>query len=163
MQSKSLALLFILVIALPILALLSNHEIFFAVMSLMITVISVRYIFRQFSKESFKGTEADEEMEEELEELIEIDVKRFGKGISIASNLLVTVFIFYCAFFLETIILKAVASFAISLQVYFITKKTGKSILPFDADRHKPQIILSSVLNIAVVIFTVINKLYKLQ
>lgn len=163
MQSKSLAFLFIILLAIPIAALSSNHEIFFIVMSFIVTVISVRYIFRLLTGESLKGNGADEEMEEELEDLIEIDVKRFGKGVSVAGNLLAILFIFYCAFFLETIILKAVASFAIILQVYFILKKAGKNTLPFDPDKHKPQIVLASVLNIAVIIFTVLNKLYKLQ
>ena len=163
MQSKSLAFLFIIIIAIPIIALSSNHEIFFVVMSLIITVISVRYIFRLLSGESLKGNEADEEIVEELEDLIEIDVKKFGKGISVASNLLAILFMIYCAFFLETIILKAVASFAIILQVYLILKKAGRNALPFDPGKHKPQVVLSSVLNITVVIFTVLNKLYKLH
>jgi hypothetical protein len=163
MQSKSLVFLFILIIAIPIIALSSNHELFFVMMSLIVTVLSVRYIFRLLTFESLKGNESDEEMEEELEDLIGIDVKKFSKGISVAGNLLAIVFMIYCAFFLETIILKAVASFAIILQIYLILKKAGKNALPFDPDKHKPQIVLSSVLNIAVVIFTVLNKLYKLQ
>lgn len=163
MQSKSLAFLFIIIITIPIIALSTNHEIFFVVMSLIITVICVRYIFRLISGESLKGNEADEELEEELEDLIGIDIKKFGKGISVASNLLVILFMIYCAFFLKTIIIKSVASFAIILQVFLILKKTGKNALPFNPDKHKPQIILSSIFNIAVVIFTVFNKLYKLQ
>jgi hypothetical protein len=163
MQSKSLAFLFIIIVAIPIIALSSNHEIFFVVMSLIITVISFRYVFRLLTGESLKVNEADEEMEEELEELIEIDIKRLGKGISVACNLFAIVFMVYCAFFLETIILKAVASFAIILQFYLILKKAGRKASPFDPDKHKPQILLSSVLNMAVVIFTVLNKLYKLQ
>jgi hypothetical protein len=163
MQSKSLAFLFIIIIAIPIIALSSNHEIFFVVMSLIITVISIRYIFRLLTSESLKGNEADEEMEEELEDLIGIDVKKFGKGISVASNLLAILFLIYCAFFLETILLKAVTSFAIILQIYLILKKAGRNALPFDPDKHRPQIVLSSILNLAVVIFTVLNKLYKLK
>ncbi len=163
MQSKSLALLFIIVVAIPMIALSSNHEIFFVVMSLTITVISVRYIFRLLAGESLKGNETDDEMEEELEDLMEIDVKRFGKGLSIACNLIAIVFMFYCSFFLETIILKAIASFAIILQIYLILKKSAKTAFPFNPNKHKPQIVLSSVLNIAVVLFTVLNKFYKLQ
>lgn len=163
MQSKSLVFLFIVVIAIPIIALASNHEIFFAVASLLITVISVRYVFRHFSGKSLKGTEADEEMEEELEELINIDVKRFGTGLSVVYNLLVILFLCYCAFFLDALILKVLASFAISLQIHFIIKKAGKQASIFNPDKQKPQILLSSVLNIAIIILTIFNKLYRLK
>ena len=163
MQSKSLVFIFIIVITIPIIALASNHEIFFAVASLVITIISVRYIFRQFSGESLRGTETDDEMEDELEDLINIDVKRFGTGLSVVCNLLIILFFCYCAFYLDTIVLKALASFAILLQIHFIIRKTGKHTLIFNPDKHKPQILLSSVLNIAVIIFTILNKLYKLK
>lgn len=163
MQSKSKVFLLIIIIAIPIIALSSNHEIFFAVTSLIITVLSLRNVFKLLSGESLMGGEADEEMEEELEDLIEIDVKRFGKGISVAGNLLAILFLFYCAFFLETTILKALASFAVILQIYLILKKTGRNSNLFEPDKHKPQIVLSSILNLAVVIFTVLNKLYRQQ
>ena len=163
MQSKSLVYLFVIVIAIPIIALSSNHEIFFGVASLIITVVSVKYLYRQFSAESLQGTEADEDLETELEELIDIDVKRFGTGLSVVYNLLVILFLFYSAFYLETIILKAAASFAILFQINFIIKKTRKHTPIFSPDQHKPQILLASVLNIAVIIFAIMNKLSKLN
>lgn len=163
MQSKSLVFLFVIVIAIPVIALSTNHEIFFGAASLIIMVVSARYLYRQFTDNSLKGNETDEEMEEELEELMDIDVKRFGTGLSIVYNMFVILFLCYCAFFLETIVLKAVASFAILLQIHFIIKKAGKNIPAFNPDRHKPQIIISSVLNMAVIIFTVMNKLSRLK
>lgn len=163
MQSKSLVFLFIIIVALPIIALSSNHEIFFGVASLMILVISFRYIYRQHSGESLQNAEADEEMEEELEELIHIDVKRFGTGVSVVYNLFTILFLCYCAFFLDTLVLKAAASVAILLQLHFIMKKTVKNTSAFNPDQHKPQIFISSILNIAVIVFTIMNKLSKLN
>jgi hypothetical protein len=158
-----MAFLFTIIIAAPIVALFSNHEVFFAVMAFCITILSFRYFYMLFAGESLRSAESDEELEEELEELIDIDVKRLGTGLSVASNLLAILFFVYCAFYLDTLVLKALASFAIILQIYFILKKAARIELPFNPDKLKPQIILSSVLNVAVVIFTLLNKLYKLQ
>lgn len=163
MQSKSLVFLFIIVIAIPIIALSSNHEIFFGVASLIIAVLSVRYIYRLLTGESLQSSESDKEMEEELEELINIDVKRLGTGLGVVYNLFIILFLCYCTFYLETFLLKAVASFSILLQIHFIIRKTGKHTPVFNQDQLKPQILLASVLNIAVIIFTILNKLSKLK
>lgn len=163
MQSKSLFFLFIAVIAVPVIALASNHEVFFSISSLVITIVSVRYIFKQITNKSLKGNEADEELQEDLEELADIDIKRFGNGLSVVSNLMVILFLFYCAFFLQTIWLKAIASFSILLQLYLIIKKTGKKTPAFNPDQHKVQILISSALNITVILFTIINKLAKIK
>lgn len=163
MLSKSMVVLFIVVIAIPIIALSSNHEIFFWVASLILTVLSARYIYRLVSGESLHGNDADEELEEELEELIDIDVKRFGTGLSVIYNLFVILFLCYCTFFMEAFMLKVIVSLAILLQIHFIIKKTRRSTPVFNPDRHKPQILLASILNIAVIIFTILNKLSKLN
>lgn len=42
------------------------------------------------------------------------------------------IFIFYCAFYLETILLKGIAALAMTLQVYFIIKKSQKGSAGFD-------------------------------
>ena len=121
MQSKSLVFLFIVVVTIPIIALSTNHEIFFGVVALIIMVLSIRYIYRLITGETFQITEVDEELEEELEELMDIDVKRFGTGLSIVYHLLVILFLCYCALFMETIVLKSIAAFAILLQIHFIS------------------------------------------
>ena len=162
MQSKRIFLLFIVIITVPIIFLASNHEIFFLATTLIITVVSIKYIFRHFSGEGLQSSETDEDLEAELEDLIDIDIKRFGTGVSVVYNMLVILFLCYCAFFLETVALKSVTSFAILLQIHFIINKTGKHTPAFNADKHKPQILLSSVLNIAVIVFAIMNKLNKL-
>lgn len=72
------------------------------------------------------------------------------------------IFIFYCAFYLETILLKGIAALAMTLQVFFIIKKSQKGSAGFDKNQHKPQILLSSISNISVVLFAILNKLSKL-
>jgi len=163
MQSKSTVFVFMSLITLPIIMLSSNHEIFFGITSLILTVSSVKYFYELFLDNEIPPDASEAELEEELEELIGIDVKKLGTGLSIVYNMLIILFLCYCAFFMETLVFKAVASFAIMLQIYFIVKKSGKHPVDFRPDLYKPQLILSNILNLSMIIFTVINKLYKLK
>ena len=163
MQSKSIVAIFIAIMLIPILALFSNHEIFFWVLSLIILVFSAKNIYRLITGESLKSNDSDDEIEEELEELVDIDFKTLGTGLSVISSLLVILFLIYCAFYLEAFILKAVVTFAIILQVYFIVKKTEKIALGYSPNHHKLQIFMASLVNIAIILFTVLNKIYRMK
>lgn len=163
MQSKRIALLFIVITLIPVLALFSNHEMFFWILSIILSVVSVRNIIKLVTGENLQSFESDDEIEDELEELIDIDVKRLETGISVATILLVILFLFYCAFYLEAFVLKVIVAFAIMLQIYFIFKKTEKLIKAYSPDRYKPQIILASILNITIILLSVINKLYRIK
>jgi len=163
MQSKGSALIFLAVLAFPIIALSTDHNIFFAVAAILVTLESVKSLYYLIVFNGFEQPEPDEEFEDELEELIDIDVRKFGDGLSVAVHMAVIVFTFYCAFFLETVLLKIIAALAIMLQVHFIIKKVQKGSNNFDRNRYKPQIFFSSISNIAVVLFTVLNKLSRLS
>jgi hypothetical protein len=163
MQSKGSVLIFLAVLAFPIIALSADHNIFFGITAALITISSVRSIYSLLIHNGFQQHELDEELEDDLEELIDIDIRKFGDGLSVVVNMVIIVFIFYCAFFLETFLLKLIAALAIALQIHFIIKKSRKGNAGFDKNQHKPQILLSSISNIAVVLFTILNKLSKLS
>lgn len=162
MQSKGGVLIFMAILAFPIIAISTNHNIFFGIAAAAVTFASIRHIYSLVMLNGFQEHEIDEELEEDLEDLIGIDIQRFGAGLSVVLNLVVILFICYCAFFLEAVLLKAVAALAISLQVRFIIKKVRAKDSPFDKNEHKLQILLSSVSNITVVLFTLLNKLSKI-
>ena len=111
----------------------------------------------------FQEHEPDEELESDLDELIGIDIRKFGEGLSVVVNMVIIVFLVYCAFFLETLPLKGIVTLAIMLRIHFIIRKTRKSGEGFDKNRHKPQIFISSISNLAVVLFTILNKLSQLS
>jgi hypothetical protein len=161
MQSKGSVLIFLAVLAFPVIALSTNHNIFFGVTAALITLAAVKSIYTLLMLNSFQQHELDEELESDLEELIDIDIRKFGDGLSVVINMVV--FIIYCAFFLETILLKAIASLAIVFQVHFIINKAKKGSAGFDKNLHKPQILLSSISNLTVVLFTILNKLSRLS
>jgi len=145
------------IVALPAIAITANHNIFFAVAATAVTFISIRQIYSIVMSNGFSESEIDEELQEDLEELTDLDIEKFSEGLSVTYNLIVLMFIFYCSFFLGTVLLKGIAAFAILIQAYFILKKVNSKV--FDKNRHKPQIMLSSISNITVVLFTVLNKI----
>ncbi len=159
MQSKGSVLIFLIILVFPVIAIFSDHQIFFAIMSIIIAFVSCRYIFNLSSGKGFSDRENDEELEEELEDMIDIDVRLFGTGLSVAYNMLVMLFLIYCTFFLDTVLLKGISALAIIFQIYFIMKKVGSKLQGFDRNRYKPQILISSLLNLAVTALVAINKI----
>lgn len=159
MQSKGSVLIFLIMLVFPVIAIFSDHQIFFVIMSIIIAFVSCRYIYGLLSGNGFGDHENDEELEEELEDMIDIDIRLFGTGMSVAYNMLVMLFLIYCAFFLDTVLLKGISALAIILQIYFIIKKIGSKLQGFDRNRYKPQILISSLLNLVVIALAAINKI----
>lgn len=159
MQSKGSVLMFLLILVFPVIAIFSDHQIFFVIMSIIIAVVSCKQIYNLLSGKGFADRENEEELEDELEDMIDIDIRLFGTGMSIAFNLLVVVFLIYCAFFLDTVLLKGISALAIILQIYFIIKKLGSKFQGSDRNRYKPQILISSLINMAVILLSAINKI----
>ena len=95
-----------------------------------------------------------------MEELTNIDIEKFSMGISIVYNMLVILYLFYCAIFVNTLMLKALAAAAVLFQVFFIIKKTSKPSPKPAHPKYSIQGLISSFLNIAVVVITLIHKLY---
>lgn len=162
MQSKGSMLIFMAILAFPIIAISTNHNLFFGALSAIVSLVSFRYLYYLLIKDDFEDQQPDEDLEAELEELADIDLRKVGTGLSITYNLMVILYLIYCAFYLDTILLKGIAAFAILLQMHFIIKKVGNKESPYDKNRNKPQILLSSVSNIVVVIFAVLNKILRL-
>lgn len=162
MQSKGSMLIFMVILAFPIIAISTNHNLFFGALSAIVFLVSFRYLYYLLIKDDFEDQQPDEDLEAELEELADIDLKKVGAGLSIAYNLLVILYLIYCSFYLDTILLKGIAAFAILLQLHFIIKKVDYKEAPYNKNQNKPQILLSSVSNILVIVFAVLNKILRL-
>jgi hypothetical protein len=163
MQSKGSVLIFLAILAFPLIALSTDHNIFFGVTAALVALTSIKSIHSLLMYRGFQEHEPDEELESDLDELIGIDIRKFGEGLSVVVNMVIIVFLVYCAFFLETLPLKGIVTLAIMLRIHFIIRKTRKSGEGFDKNRHKPQIFISSISNLAVVLFTILNKLSQLS
>jgi glucan phosphoethanolaminetransferase (alkaline phosphatase superfamily) len=163
MQSKGSVFVFLAILAFPVIAISADHQIFFGVIAAILAMISLANIMSIVIGDGFEEQEIDEELEEELEDLVDIDLKMFGAGLSVASHLIVILFLCYCVFYLEGILLKGVTAFAILLQLFFILKKTKNNSGIFDKNSYKPQILLASMSNVTVILFTLINKISRIS
>lgn len=162
MQSKVKVFIFLIILAFPFLAISTDHQIFFGLTAAVLAISSFSDMLNILAGKGFDEHEIDEELEEELEDLADIDLKMFGTGLSVACNLIVILFMCYCFFYLESLLLKGAAAIAILLQLYFILVKTRRNS-EFDKNKHKPQILLASVSNIAVILFTLLNKISRIN
>lgn len=159
MQSKGSVLIFLAILAFPIIAISTNHNLFFGALSAIVAAVSFKYLYYLLIKNEFADQQPDEDLEAELEELADVDMRKVGAGLSITYNLLVILYLIYCSFYLDTFLLKGIIAFAILLQMHFIIKKVNYKKTPYDKNLNKPQILLSSVSNIVVVVFAVLNKI----
>lgn len=162
MQSKGSMLIFLAILAFPIIAISTNHNLFFGALSTIVATVSFRYLYYLLFNNEFQDQQPDEDLEAELEELADIDLKKVGEGLSIAYNLMVILYLIYCAFYLDTVLLKGITAFAMLLQIHFIIKKVGNKKTAYNKNQNKPQILLSSVSNIVVIVFAVLNKILRL-
>lgn len=163
MQSKSAVFIIMLILAIPILLISTDHELFFILASTIVTITSASFIVASVSGTDLHINEEDEELQEELEDLMNIDIKKLGTGFSILYNMLNILLLCYCSFYLKSVIFKVIISIAVILQIFFIRKKYRENKPDLDQKLIKPQMFAANVINIAVILFTVINKLYRFK
>ena len=163
MPLQGLMFMIFILLIIPVLALSTNHFIFFGVMALIISVISIRNIYNRFFDIDSDGGYIDEEATEEIEDLINLNMKKFGTGINVVKELSLILFFIYCSFYSGSILLKIVAALLILIQIYYI-----KGILN-DKDKKEPTsfsrnlTMLSSILSLVLVIFTTCNLIFGLN
>jgi hypothetical protein len=159
MQLQGLLIMLFILAVIPIMILSSNHEIFFILMAVILLVSSVKNLYRGLLGANSGSLESDSDPEEDLEEILDLDMEKFGIGIDIAKSLITILFLAYCAFYLNFLFFKAATALAILLQVYFIVEKIKAGPECEPAGIHGIGRMLSSLLTLVIVLFTVFNKL----
>lgn len=149
--------LFLLAVV-PIMAISANHEVFFIIMSLLLMVMSVKNIRSIRSGNGGSQDDSEDELELDVEEMLDLDVKKFGTGVNIAKNLFIILFLVYCTVYLNSMVFKALSVIAVLLQLFFIFDTLKHQEEGHDQSLYKLQFMASNILNIAIIIFTVLNK-----
>jgi hypothetical protein len=152
-----------LILAIPILLISTDHELFFILASTIVTITSASFIAASVSGTDLHINEEDDDLQEELEDLMNIDMKKLGTGFSILYNMLNILLLCYCSFYLKSVIFKVIISTAVILQIFFIRKKYKENTPDLDQKLIKPQMFTANVINITIILFTVINKLYRFK
>lgn len=149
MQLQGLMIMLFFTIAIPIIIMSANHNVFFILIALVLFIVSVRDIrnilmfMKDFKSQGDYVVEDDmsdeREIVEELEDMTNINIRKFSIGISLAKSLIIILFFVYCSFYVEGLMLKALISSLILYRIYLITNLLfPKSIVT----QEKPPMIL---------------------
>lgn len=156
MQLQGLMLMLFIMVAIPLMVIFANHNMFFIIIALILFITSFKNIYKLLFNIAIDD-EPDDDLTEELEDLMNIDMKKFGAGINTVKGLIVVLFLAYCIYFQVSLLLKLVTISALLLQVVNIInikKGTIKSKTGLNGFRFH----LSGIFNIVVIIFTFCNK-----
>ena len=157
MQLQGLMFMLFILLIIPVMA-LTNHFIFFAIMAIILIITSIKSIYARFFdiESQEEDDDSDEDAEEEFEDLLNLDMKKFGKGIYIVKDLFIILFFVYCSFYLKSILLKIDAALLILIQIHHI-----KSVLTRNGPKKKEVnlsdrnlAMISGVLSLLLIVFT---------
>ncbi len=156
-------LFLLMLIILPIMILMSNHNIFFIITGIVIIIISIRNLYVIIYKVNINEIEDDDENIDDLYDNEELNIAKIGLGTVVVKNLIVILFFVYCVYHINSYILKVLVSINIAYYIYYLKnsiieskKAENKEKLEFPLGR-----ILGFVVNltsIIIVIFTACNK-----
>lgn len=109
MQIQMLFVAMLMLIAVPVMLLFSNHNVFFILLSIILFVSSFKKIsdFLILDKDAKHNSFSDEELFEEIEEALNIDVARFYMGLNFIKDLIIIMFFIYCFSFMISIFAKS--------------------------------------------------------
>lgn len=165
MQLQGLMFMLFILLILPVLALSTNHIVFFVVMAVILTISSIKNIYTRFFDIVSEEDDSDNEAEEEFEDLLNVNMKKFGTGVYVVKNLFLILFFIYCSFYLKSILLKIDASLLILIQIYYIKGVIStdvaneKEFNPFDRNL----IMVSDILSLLLIVFTSYNLIFDMN
>jgi hypothetical protein len=169
MQSNGFSLMIFIFLALPVIILFSNHDIFFIIIALILIISSIKNLYQTIIKPPDIQSENESIFEDYGEDE---DLSSEGMGISarIVKNLVVILFYIYCTFFIYSIAFRAVVLIII---LYWLHDTINSPARPTDStDISTPPIktntsvqgALSFFVNIGsilMIIFVTCNKFIK--
>ncbi|OGO81558.1 MAG: hypothetical protein A2Y21_02890 [Clostridiales bacterium GWC2_40_7] len=164
MQLQGLMFMLFILLIIPVMALSTNHLIFFAIMAIILIITSIKSIYARFFdiESQEEDDDSDEDAEEEFEDLLNLDMKKFGTGIYIVKDLFIILFFVYCSFYLKSILLKVDAALLILIQIHHIKSVLNRNGLKKKevnlSDRNLATI--SGILSLLLIVFTSFNLIF---
>jgi hypothetical protein len=145
MHLQSLMMMLFILFIVPIVILFTNPNIFFVIIALVLVFISLRNIHTVlFNIYDDQDNEPDEELIEDLELSLNIDMRKFGKGIRVVIDLIFILFFVYSVFFINSVWIKALFGIIIFYWCTDIILILGK--------RHKITEILLATRRVSTII-----------
>lgn len=128
MQLQGLILILFMIIIIPLSILFANDNVFFILLSILIIFTSVNGIYDKIFNFKTQSSNNKEEFSSDFKSELNIDIHKFGIGLSIAKNLIVILYLVYCTFFIELLFYKVLAALIISFRIFHVFKSISKQI-----------------------------------
>lgn len=111
MQSQSLLFALFMLAAIPLLFILSDHEVFFITAGIFLLIASIKNSHFKVLKRNRRLIQlhADRRMDD-LEEETDLDIRKIDTGVKVVKSLVIILFILYGAFFVSNRILDLLAA-----------------------------------------------------
>lgn len=117
MQFEGLFFALIMIFILPVVIISANHNAFFVVIGLVLCIHSLKSMNTIVGKNIKLNIKQNKELISELEEVINLDFKKFGKGVKIVRNLIILLFILYCFFYIQSDFLMLIS---VAIVLYWV-------------------------------------------
>ncbi len=171
MQMQGLVLALSMLILIPLFTLFSNHNIYFLISSILTLILAVnklRLLAQSKEninpeKEEIDGATEHKIFNEDLENILNIDMKKFEKGIFFVKNLFFILFFIYCIFYIESLAMR-IMIFAViwywtfNGASYFLRKKNQEIYENNESIEKKLLSLLFNSCTIFIIIIIAYNK-----
>jgi len=132
MQLQGLLFILFMMIAIPLTLLITDHNTFFVIIAIIIftnNIKNISNIIFDNIQHIFINNEENEDLNE-IEEIINLDVKKIGKGARVVKVLVVILFFIYCIFYIKLFWMKSICVLLITYWSYslFNTFKVDEHI-----------------------------------
>ncbi len=163
MHLQSLMIMLFILFIVPIVILFTNPNIFFVIIALVLVFISLRNIHTVlFNIYDDQDNEPDEELIEDLELSLNIDMRKFGKGIRVVIDLIFILFFVYSVFFINSVWIKALFGIIIfywCTDIILILGKRHKiTEILLTTRRVSTMIVLTNSITIILITIAICNK-----
>ncbi len=168
MQLQSLMILLFMLFIVPIILLFANANIFFVIFSIVLFLISLRNIhIIMFSIDRDDAEEPDDDLIQDLELLLNINIRKFGKGIKVVVDLAFILFLVYCIFYINSSWIRTMGGIIIlywCIDIFNILDKKTEKILSELIEKIKlSNTVFIFVNSITIILITIVicNKFLK--
>lgn len=101
MQLQALMLMLLMVVIIPTTILSSDHNVFFVIISIALLAFSFKNFHYTIFNIYEQTPDNTEERLDDLEGALNIDIKKFGVGTSVARDLIAILFFAYCSYYIH--------------------------------------------------------------
>ncbi|NLD48398.1 MAG: hypothetical protein GX660_14605 [Clostridiaceae bacterium] len=111
MQLQRMLLILLMLIIIPIIIISSNDSAFFIILAIILSLASLKSIIENLFISIEDDIDLSDDMIDEIEDQTNLNIYKFGIGLSVIKDLVIILFFVYCNFYLYSFIYKILFTF----------------------------------------------------